>query len=372
MALIPDPVRKNPWVRTLALFLFVVSLAFFAVWIRNILLPFFIAFIIAYILDPVVDWLELHFRLGRTVAIIVLLTFIILILLGFLYYLSNQFIEFAGEVGEIADNPPNVGKWIDKIVPETVQHYFEVQVTELKPQELFKSGLSFLRDHISGIADTFSHGSNYLWMLASRTFGAVGFLVNVGVALIVSIYLLRDFDLLIEKAHEFIPYRYRSRVVEVVEEIDELMRAFFRGHFIVCVIIGTLYGTGYELVGLEGGFLVGFLSGLMNIIPYLGPALGFMAALVMALYQFGVSWWILAVVAVYVAVQSFEGNFLTPKIVGEAVGLNPVAVIFALMVFGKILGFLGLLLAIPLAAITKVIINRLIEEYRSSEFFQET
>jgi predicted PurR-regulated permease PerM len=372
MTFIPESVRDNPWVKTLVVIvLFVICLGF-AYWIRDILLPFFLAFIIAYMLDPVVDELERRLRIGRTVAVLVLLTVISLVVLAFFYYLTDQAIELAVTLGKLAENPPDVHAWIDVVIPESVQKYFEGHVAELKPQELVEGALEFLRNRMSEVVNTLTQGSTYLWLFASRTFGAVGFLINISIVLIVAIYLLRDFDDIVRQARTLIPFKYRSDVDDLVGEIDELMRAFFRGHLIVCLTIGVLYGSGYELVGLEGGFFIGFLSGLMNVIPYLGPAAGFTAALLMGLYQFGFSLWILALVGVYVVVQFLEGNVLTPKIVGEAVGLHPVAVIFALMVFGKILGFLGLLLAIPLAAILNVLLGDLIEHYKQSTFYTES
>lgn len=372
MSLIPEEVRTNPWVRTLALLLLVTALMAFTVWIRDILLPFFLAFIIAYMLDPMVDWFELKLGLSRTIAVILLLSIITVISLGFFYYLTDQAIEFVAELGNIAENPPDVRAWVDSVVPEALQRYFEGYVHNLKPQEIIENSIDFIRDHTSGIMDTLTQGSTYLWLVATRTFGAVGVIINITIVLIVSIYLLRDFDVIVDKTRTLVPHRYRDEVDDIVREIDELMRAFFRGHLIVCVTIGILYGLGYQLVGLEGGFLVGVISGAMNVIPYLGPAIGFTAALVMALYQFGISPWILGIIGVYVAVQSLEGNILTPNIVGEAVGLNPVMVLLALMVFGKILGFLGLLLAIPLAAIVKVFLKRLIGEYRESDYFKKS
>jgi predicted PurR-regulated permease PerM len=370
MFFIPETVRKNPWVQTFVVLLVLTLFVSFTVWIRDILLPFFLAFIIAYMLDPLVDQFELQLGLGRTVSVVLLLIIITIISVGFFYYLADQAIEFAGELGDIANNPPDVRSWIDSVVPEAYQQYFEGYVHNLKPQELVERAIQFVRDHMSGIVDTLTQGSTYLWLVATRTFGVVGFLINVTVVVIVSIYLLRDFDYIVRKTRTLVPHRYREEVDDIVSEIDELMRAFFRGHLIVCFTTGILYGTGYQLVGLEGGFLVGVISGAMNVIPYLGPAIGFTAAIIMAVYQFGMSPWILAVAAVYVAVQSLEGNVLTPYIVGEAVGLSPVVVIFALMVFGKILGFLGLLLAIPLAAIVKVLLKRIIARYRESNLYQ--
>lgn len=370
MEIIPDTVRKNPWVQTFIVLTVFVAFLSFTFWIRDVLLPFFIAFIIAYMLDPVVDWLEFRFSLPRTLAVIVLLSFLSIILLGFFYYLTDQLIELVGELGELAEHPPEIRAWIESMVPETVRQYFEGYFSEIQPRQLIKRGIVLLREHVSGIADTLRQGTTYIWLLATRTFGVLGFLINATVVFFVAIYLLRDFDYIVKKGRSLIPHEFRDDIDDIVGEIDELMGAYFRGHLIICVTIGILYGGGYALVGLEGGFLIGLISGMLNVVPYLGPAIGFSAALLMALYQFGGSLWVLAIVGVYVAVQSLEGNILTPNIIGGAVGLNPVIVIFALMIFGKILGFLGLLVAIPLAAIVKVLLGRLIEQYKESSLYK--
>lgn len=341
----------------------------FVFWIRDILLPFFFAFVVAYMLDPLVDEIEVRLHLGRLPAVLLLLLLITIGILGFSYYLADQTVKFAGKLAEIAENPPDIVNFVESSLPPTIRKYFEQTFTELEPQKIIETTALYLRDHITEIVETLSSGTDYLWLLATRTFGALGIIINITVIFIVSIYLLRDFDDIVAHIRTLIPYSRRDKIDSMAREIDRLMRAYFRGYLIICLIIGLFLGFGYELIGLEGGFLVGFISGLFTIIPYVGPALGFLIAFSMALYQFGLELGTLGVVLIYAATQALEGNFLTPKIIGDAVGLNPVIVLFALMVFGKIFGFLGLLLAIPLAAIVKVLMGRLISKYRHSEYF---
>ncbi|MGM0380413.1 MAG: AI-2E family transporter [bacterium] len=368
--LIPESVQRNPWIQTLLVLFAVAGVVGFCFWIRDILLPFFIAFIVAYMLDPVVDWIEENMRLNRTLSILLIIILVSIFIGLFGWYLTAKSVDFIEELSNLADNPPDLLNWIENWAPVTVQNYIEGYSSNFNSQKLLGNILQFMRDNLAGVVDTLSEGSTYFWLFASRTLGALGFLVNLSIVLIVSIYLLRDFDNLVEYCYELIPHRYRRTAQKLFGEIDELLRAFFRGHLIVCLTIGALYGLGYQAVGLSGGFLVGFLSGLMNVVPYLGPAVGFTLALGMAFYQFNLAWQVVGIIVVYGVVQALEGNILTPKIVGDAVGLNPVIVIFALMVFGKILGFLGLLLAIPLAAIIKVIAGHLLKQYRETEYFQ--
>lgn len=370
--LIPKTVTDNPWTQFVLVVLFLVSVFLFIYWIRDVMLPFFLAFIVAYMLDPAVDWTEQQLGLSRVPATFLVLTVLAIVLVGLGYYLTLQAVEFTQGFGDLFRDPPNVLEWITPYLPESLQAYLRSLFDSGQSADYLERTLQFFRQHTATVAETLTRGSNLLMLFATRTLGAVGLLVNLVVFFFSVIYFLRDFDWIMSRTAKLVPERYRSDLEDILEEIDELMRAFFRGHLTVCLTIGVLYGTGYLLVGLEGGFLVGFLSGLMNVIPYLGPTIGFLLAFVLGLYQFGLSYWLLGVIAVFVVVQSLEGNILTPQIVGGAVGLHPVVVIFALMLFGKIFGFLGLLFAIPLTAILKVILVRLVEQYQRTDFYRGT
>lgn len=370
--LLPGRILENPWFQVVLLAVATGSLLVFVYLIRDVLLPFFLAFIVAYMLDPLVDWLEARWGLSRVGATFLLLTVLTLglVLLG--YYLTLQAVEFAQGFGGLLEDIPDVLDWVRSTLPPPLVSYLDAFLEAGDAGELMDGTLRFLREHLNTIAETLTRSSDLLVVFATRTIGVIWLLLNVVIFLFSVIYFLRDFDRILDEVNRLVPPRYRSELRATVHQINGLMRAFFRGHLIVSLTIGVLYGTGYLLVGLEGGFLVGFLSGLMNVIPYIGPAVGFLLALVLALYQFGVGYWLLAIIGIFVVVQSLEGNVLTPNIVGGAVGLHPVVVIFALMVFGKFFGFLGLLFAIPLSAILKVLLGRLVTRYRQSAFYRET
>lgn len=369
--MIPETLRQNPWVQG-AFFLAVVLLClWFFVLIRDILLIFSLALFLAYLLDPAVDGVETLLGVGRIWAVLILLFFVVIILSGLGYYLTQQAILLTQEIGKLIQNPPDVMDWANSTLPEPLYSSLESNLRQLESGKLYQRFLNYLRTHLSNITSTLTRGSSILMGFAQQTLGAVGIIINIFVFVFATIYFLRDFDSLILNLRKLVPMRYRVPVDDCFNEIDELLRAFFRGHLIVSVTVGILYGTGYLLVGLRGGFLIGFLSGLMNFIPYLGPSLGFLLAVGFALYQFGFSWNLLGILAVFVLVQSLEGNVLTPNIVGGAVGLNPVTVIFALLIFGKFMGILGLILAIPLTGILKILLIRLIDYYRSTEFYRK-
>lgn len=369
--MIPEKIRENPWIQLLVVLASITLLLVFLIWIRNILLPFFLAFIIAYILDPVVDWIENKLHLHRTVAIVLIIFMFTIILFFGGYYLVENLIRFGQHLQEMAQDPPDIIKWLRILLPEKIVDSLISSFEQLDPQQLWENSLSLIRTNLSQVTNTLQRGSTYLWLFASRTFGAIGFLVNAGIFVIVTIYLLRDFDKLLQTTGELIPPQHREAVESFFREIDTVLRAFFRGQLIVCISMGAGYSIGLLILGITGGVAIGISSGLLNIIPYLGPTFGFILALGVGLYQYGISFWILiGVPAVYTLVQFIEGSFLTPNIVGKQVGLNPVVVIFALMVFAKIMGFVGFLIAIPLAAIIKVMFKRLLLLYKQSELYQ--
>lgn len=368
--MIPDTIRSNPWIQLLFFLGLLVAFGWLFVQISGIVLLFALAFFLAYILDPAVDGVEEILGVSRLSAVAILLTIIVLIMTGLGYYLTQQAFLVAQEIGNIMQNPPDVRAWVESILPHPLYKSMESSLKQLESRELYQRGVDYAQTHLSSVTDTLGRGSQFLIGFARQTLGAVGIAVNIMVFIFATIYFLRDFDAMVHNIRKLIPIRYRPPVDEIFRKIDQLLRAFFRGHLIVSVIIGILYGTGYLLVGLKGGFLIGFLSGLMNFIPYVGPALGFLFAFGLGLYQFGFGGSILGILIVFVTVQSLEGNILTPNIVGGAVGLNPVTVIFALLVFGHFFGFIGLLLAIPFAGILKVLLVRLLRYYRATEFYR--
>lgn len=188
---------------------------------------------------------------------------------------------------------------------------------------------------------------------------------------VVAFYMLRDWDKFIAKVDSLLPRKSRESVREQAREIDRTLAGFIRGQLSVCLILGTYYSTGLYLVGLELGVVVGFVAGIISFIPYIGSISGFVVSLAIAFAQFN-SWTpILQVVAVFLSGQFIEGNFLTPKLVGDNVGLHPVWVMFALLAGGVLLGFLGLMIAVPVAAIIGVLVRHAIDNYKNSNLYLE-
>jgi predicted PurR-regulated permease PerM len=187
---------------------------------------------------------------------------------------------------------------------------------------------------------------------------------------VVSFYLMRDWDLMVAKLRSLLPRGREGLVVQLFSECHEVLGAFLRGQLLVMLALGVMYASGLMLIGLELGLLIGVLAGLASIVPYLGVVVGIGAALTAGLFQFGVDFYpLLGIAAVFMVGQMLEGMLLTPMLVGDRIGLHPVAVIFAIMAGGQLFGFTGILLALPVAAVIMVLARHLHDFYKQSDTY---
>jgi predicted PurR-regulated permease PerM len=203
----------------------------------------------------------------------------------------------------------------------------------------------------------------------SNTLYIVLGLLNLVVAPVFTFYFLRDFDLMKKRAAELIPLAYREWTLGKFRQVDETLGAFLRGQLTVCTMLAVLYSFGLMIVGIDMAVIIGVSAGYLFIVPYLGTIFGIITASIMALLKFHDFWHVLGVWVVFLVVQLFETYFLTPRIVGDRVGLNPVLVILALLIGGGLFGFLGILLAVPVAAVLKIFASDLVNYYQSTELY---
>jgi predicted PurR-regulated permease PerM len=194
-------------------------------------------------------------------------------------------------------------------------------------------------------------------------------LMNLVLIPVVTFYLLRDWDDLVNGIRTLIPRSVEPTVSEIFREIDEVLGAFIRGQMLVMLALGIIYAIGLWAIGLDLGFIIGLGAGLLSIVPYLGTFLGVIAAVIAALFEFRDIWHVLLVLLVFGAGQSLESMVLTPKLVGDRIGLHPVTVIFAVLAGGQLFGFLGILLALPVAAALNVLVRHLHGRYRNSVLY---
>ena len=205
--------------------------------------------------------------------------------------------------------------------------------------------------------------------IINNGFALINLLSLLLITPVVAFYMLRDWDTFVKKVDNLLPRKSKNEIREQFKLIDKALSGFIRGQVSVCVILGAYYSFGLHIIGLELGLLVGFLAGLISFIPYVGSISGFLISIILAFAQFGDVTKIIEVVAVFMIGQFIEGNFLTPKLVGDNIGLHPVWVMFSLLAGGVLLGFLGLMIAVPVAAIIGVLTRYTINNYKKSSLY---
>ncbi len=323
-----------------------------------ILMPFLAATALAYLWDPVVDRLE-RLRMGRglCVSIVFLLMTLLLVLLVLVLVplLGRQMHVVAAKV-------PLAIEWFRLSLLPWLETKFAIGAGDI-PLENIKQALMANWQSAGGVAQ------GLLISATSSSLLLLGWIANLVLIPVVTFYLLRDWDLMLDKARGALPRAWEPTVVALARECDEVVSAFLRGQLLVMLALGVCYTVGLMLVGLDLALLIGMLAGLAAIVPYLGLLLGISAASIAALLQFG-DWLPLVWVAlVFTLAQLLEGMYLTPKLVGDRIGLHPVVVIFSVMAGGQLFGFTGVLLALPVAAVIMVLLRHAHDRYRSSSLY---
>src|SRR5690606_11180848 len=231
---------------------------------------------------------------------------------------------------------------------------------------------SVLRKSLVTLGETVqSKGGELLNGVLVSVGGIVNVLILFVIVPVVAFYLLLDWDNMIAKIDKLVPRDHVETVRQIATEIDGTLAAFIRGQGMVCLILGVYYMVALMLVGLPFGLVVGAIAGALTFIPYVGALVGGGLAIGLALFQFWGDWlWIIAVAAIFQIGQLVEGNILTPKLVGESVGLHPVWLLFALAAFGALFGFVGLLVAVPVAASLGVIVRHALRRYKHSMLYR--
>ncbi|MBM1815277.1 AI-2E family transporter [Pseudosulfitobacter pseudonitzschiae] len=328
---------------------------FVLLWaLGNVLVPFLLGGAIAYFLDPVADKLE---RLGASrvlaTAIITLVALLLFVLMALLVVptLINQSVQLFNTAPDLAKN-------------------FGTFLTERFPSLLDAN--STLRQSLDSLAATVQERGGEL---VTTALSSAASLINIAVLFVivpvVSVYLLLDWDNMVARIDELLPRDHAPTIRKLAGQIDKTLASFIRGMGTVCLILGAYYAIALMLVGLQFGLVVGFVAGLITFIPYLGALIGGALAIGLGLFQFWGDWVSLGLVAgIFIVGQVIEGNFLTPKLVGNSVGLHPVWLILALSVFGTLFGFVGMLVAVPVAAALGVVTRFAVQQYQQSLLYR--
>jgi predicted PurR-regulated permease PerM len=333
----------------------------YLIWLlAPVLMPFAVAAMLAYLGDPLVDRLErvgLNRAWAATIVFVVLLVAVIGVLLLLVPLVVRQ-------IENLVDNLPRYGAWAQNVAWPWLQGRLHLDPHTFDSDRLLEA----IKSHLGSIGDV---AGTVLGKVSRSGVGIAMWLTNLVLIPVVAFYLLRDWDRLVGMIDRMLPRSVQPTIAHLARESDRILGAFVRGQMLVMLALGVFYGAGLGLVGLAVGPLIGMVAGLLSFVPYLGFIIGFVAAMIAALVQYGDWTHLLLVGGVFLLGQLLEGYVLVPKLVGDKIGLHPVAVIFAVLAGGYLFGFLGVLLALPAASVIMVLLRYLIERYRRSELYNE-
>lgn len=349
------------WVGALALFILFL-------WVfSGVLLPFAAAFVIAYLLDPIADRLQ-SAGLNRLAATLLILggcaTILAFILILIAPVLSHQFAEFIRALPDLLNK-------LQALVIAAADRIAHDYGRPLLQRFGFGTNATDVRASVGDIAaQAATWMAAFLNSLVARGFALISLVSLIVVTPVVAFYMLLDYHRMIAAIDGLVPPRHRAVVRALAAQVDRAMAGFLRGQSLVCLFLGIWYSLGLSLVGLNFGLLIGITAGFLSFIPYVGSLTALVVAAIVAIVQGWPHWRLLAMaVGVVVAGQLFEANILSPKLVGDRVGLHPVWLIFALLAFGSVFGFTGLIIAVPVAAAAGVILRFAIGRYRASDLY---
>lgn len=326
------------------------------------LTPFVTAAILAYALNPGVDWLARRrigpFLLPRLLAVLIVILLLVLAVLALFVVVVPVLVK---EIPLLQQQIPN---FLDKlnatVAPRLEEYGIHVRLDVVGIKKLLTQQLAASGDEI------------WASVLASARIGGTALMtwaVNLLFIPMVLFYLLQDWHAFMGRLRTMIPRRWAGKISIMTQEVDDLLAQYLRGQLLVMLILATYYSVGLAIAGFDVALPVGILTGLLVFIPYVGFGMGLVLALIAAVLQFSGVYGLIAVAIIYGIGQVLESFFLTPQLVGERIGLHPLMVIFALLAFGQLFGFVGVLLALPASAIISVVVRHLRRHYLSSSFY---
>ena len=348
----------------------------FLLWaLGDVLTPFILGGAVAYCLDPIADRLE-KWGLSRVMSTIVItLSAVFIFVLLFLLVVPT----LIGQLGQLISQ---IGTFIENL-PETWAGWKATLQSRFPNLDLQGD---FLQQQLTSIGTAIqARGGDLVAALLSSAQGLINVMVLVVIVPVVTFYMLMDWDRMVTQIDDLLPRDHQETVRDLGRQIDRTLASFIRGQGTVCLILGTYYAIALMIAGLNFGLIVGFIAGLISFIPYVGAVVGGVLAVGLALIQWwggadvidgqtvdvARNWFAIISVAVFFGIgQFFEGNILTPNLVGSSIGLHPVWLILALSVFGSLFGFVGMLVAVPVAAIIGVVARFLINEYKSGQLYK--
>jgi predicted PurR-regulated permease PerM len=342
----------------IGIIIFLIVVAFLYA-LSPILMPFAAGALLAYMGNPLVLRLM---RLGLTRPLAVTVTFLtvtISVLTALILVLPLIWQQFVYVEKKI----PALLKWFNAHALPWLESHLHIRIHRID--------MDFVMQGLSGyLAEAGAATGNVLTHVAASSLGLISVLAMLAIIPVVTFYLLLDWDALLKSIQRLLPLPAQNKITRLAVECDEVLSAFIRGQLLVMLVLGFIYALGLSIVGLKIALIIGVVAGLGSIIPYAGFLIGITAASIAAIIQFGSFSHVLLVWLVFAIGQMLEGWVLQPYLVGDKIGLHPVAVIFAIMAGGQLFGFFGMLLALPTAAIIRVLLAHGFSQYEKSHFYR--
>lgn len=330
----------------------------FLVLLSNILLPFVLGMAVAYFLDPVADRME-EAGINRTLATTIIIgLFLILVILALMLLVPVIIDQVLG----LLNNLPGYYQSLHDFFLPIIDRFVDIPALQ-ESEQLTKAVGQYVGEAVKGLGS-----------LSKNIVGGGLALVNMVTLLVitpvVAFYLLRDWDHIVDRINGWLPRKNAVEIRQLARQIDDVLAGFVRGQSTVCLLLAIYYGVALMATGLEFGLVIGIITGLISFIPFVGAIIGFIASVGVALVQFWPDFVMIGIVgAIFVVGQVLEGYVLTPNLVGEKVGLHPVWVMFGLLAGGSLFGFVGVLIAIPMAAVVGVLSRFAIDQYLQSPLY---
>ncbi|MBN2694070.1 AI-2E family transporter [bacterium] len=339
---------------------FVIGFIFIIIYLlRAVLTPILTAFFLAYLIDPAVTFLE-RFRLPRAVGITVLVFLFSTFSLVFLFVLIPELLH---QIKILSGHIPAIHQKISSLLASTGL---------TSEAEISKHTESFLNSMKDNLPELLNMVLKMALKAITKTKGLLGVVVNIIMIPLFLFYFLRDFKKVTERIESFIPQKEETRWQNELKRVDSVLKSYFSGQLIVVLFLATSYSIGLAITGIPLSFVIGILAGVLSIIPYFGATIGIIVAMGMAILNIptlGV-WGIIGVALTFLVSNTIEGFFITPKVMSEKVGISPFFVILALFIGGGVFGLLGMLFAVPVAAVLKNYFVEWERNYKQSDFFK--
>ena len=329
--------------------------------LKPVVIPFIAALIIAYLFSPLVAKLS-RFGLPRWLS-----TSVVFVGIGVGVVLAAWYVVPLAwkQIVYARDSIPSAVHWVNHQLLPWVAHTFKLEPMSIDTDQISDAAMQYIQTNYS--VDSIQ---SFALRLAQSGLSFIQIGGTVVLIPIIAFYFLLDWQRMLVQMRRLIPRPYEKTTVQIVKECHSVLGAFVKGQFLVMILLGIVYAVGLQLIGLEVGLIIGMVAGLSSIIPYLGFAVGIISAVIAAFFQFGLDWVHLALVGVVFMVgQVVEGYILQPFLLGDKIGLSPVAVVFAVLAGAQLGGILGMLIALPVAAIIVVLLKHVREFYESSNFY---